>query len=196
MEKLTKQQMEIVKREHPEWFNGIEVGKWYSVSSYRLLIHVNRIEKCNNGENDYRKIHYFGFDGAIYIEKDYLANMELEKEFIPATPEEVKQALIAEAKRRYKVGDRIKSLRNDWVHTIGEMEVDVCTPTKEWNHWVVTVVAEKDEWDKMYSNPTVFKDGQWASVIPQEKPSLQDDIQTLKDRWPDINFTIIAEGKK
>jgi len=60
----------------------------------------------------------------------------------------------------------------------------------------VTVVAEKDEWDKMYSNPTVFKDGQWASVIPQEKPSLQDDIQTLKDRWPDINFTIIAEGKK
>jgi hypothetical protein len=187
MKKLTKEQMEIVKSEHPSWFNEVEVGKWYNLNHGKCLMFVTELishkEAIGYGldytgawrEDGTR----WGIEGAI-----------------EATPKEVKSALIAEAKRRYKVGDRIKSLRNDWVQTIGEMVVEVWSPIKERDYWSVTVVAEEDEWNKMCSNPTVFKDGQWASVISQEKPSLQEDIQALKDRWPDINFTVIAEGKK
>ena len=195
MKKLTKKQMEVVKREHPEWFNGIEVGKWYFKQYDRESSIIFFCQGHRSG------IAYgYGIDTSNNGKTEWLSDSDVVESnndgFREATPEEVKQALIDEAKRRYKVGDRIKSLRNDWVHNIGEMQVDVLSPTKEWNYWVVTVVAEEDEWNKMCSNPTVFKDGQWASVIPQEKPSLQDDIQALKDRWPDINFTIIAEGRK
>ena len=187
MKKLTKEQMEIVKSEHPEFFTKIEVGKWYWLKGSRMLFCFNG----NFGNNT-----QYGFNkNGVYQGVNELGIHPLD-EVIEATPEEVKSALIAEAKRRYKVGDRIKSLRNDWVQTIGEMVVEVWSPIKERDYWSVTVVAEEDEWNKMCSNPTVFKDGQWASVLTPEKPSLQDDIQALKDRWPDINFTVIAEEKK
>jgi hypothetical protein len=187
MKKLTKEQMEIVKREHPEWFNGIEVGKWYNLNRGKCLMFVT-------GLRHYDIVAGYGFYyGGNWQDDGSLWGTDGAAE---ATTEEVRQALIAEAKRRYKAGDMIKSLRNDWVQTIGEMIVNVYSPVKERNYWVVTVVAEENEWNEMCSNPTVFKDGQWASVIPEEKTSLQDDIQALKDRWPDINFTVIAEGKR
>lgn len=185
MKELTKEQMEIVKREHPEWFNQIEVGKWYKNKSNVKSIIFNTGVK--NG--------CYGFSNSGKWTNEY-EEVTLTNLWEEATPEEVKSALIAEAKRRYKVGDRIKSLRNDWVQTIGEMVVEVWSPIKERDYWSLAVVAEEDEWNKMCSNPTVFKDGQWASVIPQEKTTLQDDIQALRDRWPDINFTVIAEEKK
>lgn len=184
MKKLTKEQMEIVKSEHPEWFR-LKDSTWY-IKPSNGTIQFNVKDGHGYG---WCLAHGWVYD-ARWLQNDY------DNEFREATPEEVKSALIAEAKRRYKVGDIIKSIRNDWVHTIGEMHVDVYSLRKERNYWVVTVVAEEDEWNKMCSNPAVFKDGQWASVLPQEKPTLQDDIQALKGRWPDINFTIIAEGRK
>lgn len=187
MKQLTKEQLEIVKREHPEWFNDVKVGKWYNLNRGKCLMFVTGLVTHKEA------IGYgFGYTGA-WREDGTRWDIKGAKE---ATSEEVEQALIDEAKRRYKVGDRIKSLRNDWVQTIGEMVVEVWSPIKERDYWSVTVVAEEDEWNKMCSNPTVFKDDQWASVIPTNKPSLQDDIQALKDRWPNINFTIIAEEKK
>lgn len=187
IEKLTKEQLEIVKREHPEWFNRIEVGKWYfkkygEKSSIMFFCQGHRngnaygygIDTLNNGI-----IGWFSDDAVVESNNNG---------FREAAPEEVKQALIAEAKRRYK---DVKNIGNDFLPDDDRIA-----------EYGFSEFHYEERENRLYSAPdgkgglVVFDCGQWASVISQEKPSLQDDIQALRDRWPDINFTIIAEEKK
>lgn len=167
--------MEIVKREHPEWFR-LKDSTWYI--------------KPSNGTIQFnvKDGHGYGWcrahgwvDSARWLQND------LNNEFWEATPEEVKHALIAEAKNRYKEGDEIECVIDnddvDFINLCGNFHF-------ENNKLFVDKKFDSVLWH------CIFKDGQWASVISQEKPSLQDDIQALKDRWPDINLTVIAEGKK
>lgn len=187
MKKLTKKQMEIVKREHPEWFNGIGVGKWYFKQDDRQSSIIFFCQGHRNG-NAYG----YGIDTSSNGKTEWFSDSDVVEsnndDFREATPEEVEQALIAEAKRRYKVGDRLSKIYEDYAkcenRCFGEREFAI----EDGKLYMQNDISNYDY--------CIFYDGQWASVIPQEKPSLQDDIQALKDRWPDINFTVIAEGKK
>jgi len=179
MKELTKEQLEIVKREHPEWFDEVEVGKWYNLDFGKCLMFVTELIS-------HKEAIGYGFDYTGEWREDG-TRWGIE-EAIEATTKEVKSMLIAEAKRRYKY---IKNIGSDLTEE-GDMVAEYSF--SEFHY-------EKRE-NRLYSAPygrgglVVFDCGQWAPVIPQEKPSLQDDIQALKDRWPDINFTVIAEEKK
>lgn len=191
MEKLTKEQMEVVKREHPEWFNEIEVGKWYDLPYFSLVICVTELEICNNGRFDYMKIHYYGFDKGAF-KTGYISTTDLDADLVSANMTKVKKLLVAEAKRRYKVGDRIKggvkgNGKRDFILT---RDPDMAVYIEHENQIRIQFGMGNE------IGAVIFHDGQWASVLTPEKPSLQDDIQALKDRWPDINFTVIAEEKK
>lgn len=179
--------MEIVEAEHPEWFNEVEAGKWYfkqykGKSSIIFFCQGHRngcaygygIDTLSNGETV-----WFSDEDVVESNNDG---------FREATPEEVKSALIAEAKRRYKVGDRLSKIYEDYAECENRYFGERVFETEGGKLYTQDDISE-------YSY-CIFYNGQWASVIPQEKPSLQDDIKALKDRWPNINFTIIAEEKK
>lgn len=180
MKKLTKKQIEIVKREHPECFNGIEAGKWYNLNPGECLLFVTGLR-----HGGAVVVYGFDYDGNWRDDGTIWGTGGAAE----ATPEEIESALISEAKRRYKVGDMVSKLGRLYSGNGNSMIIS------DWKNIYV-------DYDTLWVNSTnshripLFKSGQWASVIPEEKPSLQDDIQALKDRWPDINFTIIAEGKR
>lgn len=180
MKELTKEQMEIVKREHPEWFNDIEVGKWYRGVGNKLICITNLPISSHASAYGFSAYGiWYNDDGSYSWRVDDLKQ---------ATPEEVKSALIAESKRRYKIGDILTKIHEDYargIRSFGGNEFFF-----EDNKLYVRGV------DGRGYDYAIFKDGQWASVLTPEKPSLQDDIQALKDRWPDINFTIISEGEE
>lgn len=179
MKKLTKEQMEHVRSTFPEWFNGIEVGKWYNLNHGKCLMfvtgfrHGDTVVGCgfDYGGNWQDDGSLWGTDGAA-----------------EATPEEVKQALIAEAKRRYKEGDSIECLDGNTIRLAGHGFI--------FFNGGLYASGIHDAYGEDDVHDALFREGEWASVIPQEKPSLQYDIQALKDRWPNINFTVIAEEKK
>lgn len=190
MKKLTKEQMEIVKREHPEWFNGIEVGKWYFKQYDRGSSIIFFCQGHRNGD-----AYGYGIDTSSNGKTEWLSDSDVVESnndgFREATPEEVKQALIAETKRRYKIGDNIKggfkgNGAYDFILTRG---ADMAVYIKNENQIRIQFGMNNN------ISAVVFENGQWASVIPQEKPSLQDDIQALRDKHPDYNFTIVAEAK-
>lgn len=187
MKELTEEQLEIVKREHPEWFNRIEVGKWYfkqysGKSSMMFFCQGHR-----NGIAYGYGINTLSNGGTVWFSDDAVVESN-NNGFREATREEVEQALIVEANRRYKD-----------VKNIGG---DLTTYNKKVAEYGFSEFHYKQAENRLYSAPIgnggliVFDCGQWASVISEEKPTLQDDIQALIDRWPDINFTIIAEKKK
>lgn len=187
MKKLTKEQMEIVKQEHPEWFNRIEVGKWYFKQYHRQS---SIIFFCQGHRSGYA--YGYGINTSSNGKTEWFSDSNVVESnndgFREATTEEVEQALIAEAKKRYKVGDRISKVDEDSAKCENR-----CFGCREFSLEGVRLYMRNDISEYYYC---IFYDGQWASVISEEKPSLQDDIQALKDRWPDINFTIIAEEKK
>lgn len=177
MKELTKEQMEIVKGEHPSWFNEDGAGEWY-IKPINGSIQFN----IKDGKGYGWCLAHGWVDDARWFQNDR------DNEFREATPEEVKSALIAEAKRRYKVGDRLSKIYEDYAkcenRCFGEREFAI----EDGKLYMQNDIS--------YYDYCIFYNGQWASVIPQDNPSLQDDIKALKDRWPDINFTVIAEGKK
>lgn len=179
MKELTKEQLEIVKREHPEWFNDVEVGKWYNLNRGKCLVFVTELIS-------HKEAIGYGFNYIGAWRED--GNRWGIEGAIKATREEVKSALISEAKRRYKVGDRLSKIYEDYADCENR-----CFGERKFTFEGVNLYMQNDISEYSYC---LFYNGQWASVIPQEKPSLKDDIKSLKDRWPNINFTIIAEEKK
>ena len=89
-----------------EWFPeafGVEltVGKWYKGNSeFESLICITELSKESNSEREYTKINYYGFLNGNYKKESAIANLEHELSLREATPEEVKEALIAEAVKR------------------------------------------------------------------------------------------------
>lgn len=136
-----------IEKECPELFeNKLEVGKWYKEPSdlgnkYRFIF----IEKIDN-----KQIFGYGFkgDGSWFENDSYYSGG-----FILATEEEVKEALIKEAKKRgFKNGVVFRNiLRN---HTNKIEAIGVLNDYKKYDNslWF-------DE------KGCVFKDGKWATII-------------------------------
>lgn len=155
MKQLTQEQLEQVYREHPEWLTDIEVGKWYK------LLHDNTILFCVTELLDTKHARGYGWDvnGKWYdAEIDTWGTDNL----IPATHGEVEAALIAEAKRRYRDGDKVE-VQGDWISKSNNMfirEVESAFLSSDGkNLWVLST--------NNY-HICLFIRGKWADVITPE----------------------------
>ena len=149
----------------PEAFKKeLEIGKWYK---YKLaLFYVTN--KISNNANYYN---IFGFD----VDGNWMthnAKTYFDENYIEATPEEVEVALINEAKKRgFVEGAKFKS-------TISEKgQIRTVTEKRNWDFYLsynsLNTSTPKTEWynfnTQLQSNPTIFRDGKWAQILPQEK---------------------------
>lgn len=86
--KKAYQDKEYLKELFPSVFEeNLEVGKWYKYERFLILV-LDEIHWCG-----------FGYSGS-WEEKNLYDNLLNDKDFVPATKEEVETALIAEAKKR------------------------------------------------------------------------------------------------
>lgn len=87
----------------PEFKPTLEVGKWYKVDE-----EPNTLWFIESIRNDFG----VGYGICFGDWRDYCDSIQINKPsyytFAPATDKEVEEALIKEAKKRYKIGDKIK----------------------------------------------------------------------------------------
>lgn len=185
--KITKEQIDrlskmaecgstnVIKADLKNWFSEafkteLIVGKWYKFywdcepDKVRGIYYVESI-------NDNEVWFEYGIDftennwqGKDWYSKDHI--------WIEATPKEVKEALIAEAKNRgYVHGAKFKSSisENGIVRTVRADDTSFFDFYSGFNK--LTTSTDKKEWENKapQSNPDIFKDGKWAEIIPEEK---------------------------
>ena len=150
----------------------LEVGKWYKGNVYNTdtLICVKEIKMGLNFKGSISQNHY-GFIEGRWMENGCWNNTDWSKDLIPATKEEVKTALIAEAEKRGLWGDA--KIRAD-------------ADGKCWSLGINKGIFEPI-WggEKLYNeNGVIFHKGQWAEIIQDQIPKkLQKLIEELgKDK--------------
>jgi hypothetical protein len=126
----------------------LEVGKWYTPCNENEGV---ALLYCENPENKHSCGYGFDFKGNWTRTYSIIASDHVT--YRKATPQEVKDALICEAKKRgYKDGVSFKSAVSNFV--------DICNGNFIYNA----------ELNKLYSNGTcVFSNGIWATIIQPEK---------------------------
>lgn len=153
----------------------IELGKWYKeIDGLGLVLYKEDGMKNYGfvtGEDRWSNIIYFG------------DNSESRKRFKKATPEEVKERLIAEAKKRgYKKGNVIC--------LAGRLDDEFNPDFSEWYF----------SGNALYSNfkgnggQVIFRAGQWAEILPA-KPKYPTKIEEVKGRNWIINTNRCAIKK-
>lgn len=143
-----------MKDEFPSVFKvELVKNKWYkSLINPKSIIYV--IDFI-----DVQKIRGYGFNTSGSWESDDCRTswgLPSDGNFRQATAEEIKKALIAEAKKRYKVGDFINCLSNGYTDQKGIV-------LKDFDYYSVT----NDFWGVCESGLCVclFKNGVWATII-------------------------------
>ena len=126
-----------------------EVGKWYKDPNSQYLVHVTKIIAKHN----YVEVYGFDCNGNWFNEWDTVVHQLC----IEATPQEVENALIEEAKRRYKVGDKIFL---DGENRILDMNLFQYLPKS--NSFYISLTTKG-------KSGRVFNNGQWATIIEQDK---------------------------
>lgn len=156
----------------------LEIGKWYRCTDNSLLF-FSRISDFRDDSCGYG----FLSNGDWVDERDGYSFIQSPHLWTEATSKEVAQALIEEAKRRgFSIGCKVKA---EWINTTREDGI----------------IKDSDfafEGDTLLflNHCLIFNYGQWADVINSEKSCpLNEAIQSLKDKHPEYNFTIIAEKK-
>jgi len=155
----------------------LEVGKWYkdTEEGSRLLVYPTDIRS--------NEIVGYGFgvfgDWKAPNTKFYSGNMENAYRFlVEATRQEVEDALALEAKRRGIVeGVSVIDLddRKGFLLKGGTYLLSFAS-------------------NKLFAHgATVFKDGIWAEVIKENRTTLDQDIKALKEKYPNLKFTITVE---
>jgi len=140
-----------IEKEFPQLFETkLEVGKWYKNTKHDYIF-------CFNGIYD---------DSSQYgVNRLCCWSVELSSHerhiafFIPATPEEVKTALVNEAKKRgFKEGVRVKSFlgRNIGTTKNGYGRNEVSDESFEFSSNMLFI-----------GHLCIFKDGKWAEILPQ-----------------------------
>lgn len=166
------------KRLTQEWFpevfeTKVEVGKWYKRPNGNFLF-IKSIK--NTG------VYGYGFDVFGYwvnctdeSSLAFICDLEILKHLDKATHEEVESALIAEAKKRgFVEGAKFKSSisENGEIRTVRESNSFGFIFCFDYNQ--LTTSTSKSEWEDGWSsqsNPTIFKNGIWASIIKEKSLS-------------------------
>lgn len=204
----------------------LEVGKWYVFTGHNVrskpLMSIKRIDNNN--------CFFYGFDfQGKFTDSDNYSLDELDRGYREATNQEVGEALVREAKRRYKVGDKVCLIRRN---VGGKYKNEI---------HLTDFSYETDNQLYCDGNLLIFDDGNWAEVIEQptdkfaelkeahrkgaviqyknwttkyfldcpdnlpkwnesteyrikpKQPTLEQDIQNLKDKYKQYKFTITIE---
>lgn len=142
----------------------LEVGKWYWSGNKGY-----RVLFCYQGD----VIYHFGFSGSG--EWSNLILPYWEETAIEATRQNVEDALVKEAKRRGIVkGSDIKSVD-------GYVFKNILGSYIFGNSMLC------------YGGAVIFKNGKWAEVIKENRTTLDQDIKALKEKYPNLKFTITVE---
>lgn len=152
------------------------VGKWYKGTweNGYVLAFFQGVDKSSYGihsdDNEW-------FDDHEWFNKSNISELN----YTEATTEEITEALINEAKRRYKSDDIVSRLDN---YFYGYSNNIISGNDFFLENGKVTSISTNGYYH------CVFKDGKWAEVI---KSDLDKDIQALKDKHPNFRFTITVE---
>ena len=144
-----------------------EAGKWY-IAEWGTNIF------CHNGKFD-EDATPCGY-GVACDANWWVANgVGWDGDYREATPEEVKRALIAEAKRRYRVGDRVSQVNR---YNEGSMYGEEPWVYKGVNEWLFQDNSLFNE------NLCLMLNGEWVEVIEEEKklPTLEELIAEAKSK--------------
>ena len=155
-----------IEKELPDLFK-LEVGKWYKHTSFGKLMGVF------NGEYGNGITYGFNYDGD-FSEK---LGFHREDNFILATEEEVKTALVNEAvKRGFELGKKVK-----W-NFYGSEGYKCSNITKDWFEYFV------NENRLELSCGIIFDNGKWATLITEstEKELLGDKIKDLEKNLEEV----------
>lgn len=155
----------------------VEEGKWYVIDKADCVIKnsfdaIIFYKGCDFGYG----FNHIGEWTEEYNTNNHYINKEVKRE---ATPEEVEQALIKEAKRRYKVGDKLSEVYEDFSRGDRVFSLDL-------NHQVGLC----DLWignDNGYES-CIFKNGQWAEVVEESK--VDNDLEQLEKILSDAQVLV------
>lgn len=143
----------------PEKEEFVEAGKWYKYFPYNQSNFG--IFYCTNLPEIDKDVIGYGINSREewVNEFKYIPN---EYEFIEAAQQEVKEALKAEASKRYKVGDYVKCLRNEFLNKT-DIVSDQTESKKEFypnsnELWILV--------NDGLQYCCLFKSGIWASILP------------------------------
>ena len=163
-----KSPLEEVKKE-------LEIGKWYkNTKSDGTLINL---QTCNDNEKSGYGIH-LGIWGTW--------GMLNHEDYILATPQEVGEVLIKEAKWRYKVGDKLSKVCNDGADD--NRFFDLNSFVFENNHLYLESIQ-----GLCYSY-CIFKNGKWAEVLKQEqKPKVGDVVKAWDNNESNFVIGVISD---
>lgn len=161
----------------------VEVGKWYKNPMAENLF-------CPTSEVKDGHVSAFGFtgSGARWWSDDGKYEWCV-LDVVEATHEEVEAELIAEAKRRYRDGDKVDRFAGLYLGESNSMVIQMVDDS--------FMELDGSVWVKSDNGFSIclFTDGKWATVITPAS-TLAEDIQALKDKYPNYNWTIIAEEKQ
>lgn len=137
----------------------LEVGKWYVIDrnqdeDYALI-------RCQ-GETGYGFSHMSKFTDKYNLKRQYLKGYKI----IPASPEQVKSALIKEAKRiGFKEGVKVIPVGYKNPQTIIFRDFNFSTVKNG-----LYLPSDESQWNiNGISNPPIFLNGKWAEIIEQPK---------------------------
>lgn len=160
----------------------LAVGKWYkdTEEENNLLIYITDIKD--------NEIVGYGFNvlGKWVVPNTgfYSGNMESAYRFlVEATDQEVEAALVKEAIRRGftdGVTINISNLSNHFP----EENIKIKGSSFMYKDLMLGFG---------YNNYVIFKDGKWAEVIKENRTTLDQYIKALKDKYPNLKFTITVE---
>ena len=174
-------------------------GKWYKASyKSKYLVYAEKLDG-----NDVLKGYGFCDSGNWHVFTGSYASV---LKTVEATNEEVVEALIEEAKRRgfLTIGNKFKSCFSDndqirkidhYINWDGSKNIISLSHSSLGLFYLDGIETEKG----LCSNPTIFRGGKWATVIEQDKfaepkqPTLEQDIQQLKDKYKQYKFIITIE---
>lgn len=169
----------------------LEVGKWYKGTvDFESLIFITEIENVDS----YNRIHGYGFISGEWNYLSHLfSNTEHEESLVEATPQEVGEALIKEAKRRgYKSG--VTCIFGD----VKEKRT-ISSDLIQYTSW-----SSPDGLDKgiVIGNDIIFTEraGEWAEIIELDKfaelkeahrnGAVIEYRHTDKNRWEEIDTPV------
>jgi hypothetical protein len=148
-----------IEKEFPKLFkeDALVVGKWYKIQcSKNALVFIQGYKKT------------YGFDYAGLWTSMWHENIS-NTTYIPATDQEVKEALIKEAKRRgfFNIGNRFKSCfdDNNKVRTISKYDssTDIGYCYDEVDNELRS--DGLNTYGNFCSNPLIYSKGKWAEII-------------------------------
>lgn len=158
-----------LEKEFPEVFESkIEVGKWYKTKRGSLFY-------LSSFDSDKNKGYGFDLFGRWVDNRGIIGFFGYKSDIIrEAKDEEVEEALVAEAKKRYKVGDKLSKIWND--SSLGDRIF-----SNELSLWRNCIWIEND----LGYSSCIFKDGKWAEII-DDKSELKKEIKSLEEKLKEL----------